>query len=158
MALATKAPQPPPDPDLYEADYYAWLMHNAALIRAGRTNEADLAHIAEELEDMGRSERRALASHIGVLLMHLLKWQFQPDHRGSSWRGSIYNSRRAIGKLVAESRSLRGRLHEIVQAEHEDARYNAANETGLSESVFPEFCPYGVDQVLSDGFWPAPPV
>lgn len=152
MTLAYKTP--PQQPDLYETDYYAWLVENAALIRAGRVGEADLANIAEELEDTGRSEKRAIGSHIQVLLLHLLKWRFQPGNRGSSWRGSIYNARSSIKDLLGESPSLRPKLPGFLDDRYPMARFNAANETGLGESTFPETCPFTVEQVRNDGFWP----
>lgn len=154
MALAYKTTPPAPAPDLHETDFYAWLSHNATLIRAGRVSEADLANIAEELEDMGRSDKRALGSHIGVLLPHLLKWQYQPAQRSNSWRGSIYNARRAIAKLLKESPSLRGLMPPLMVDEYPDARYNALIETGLPEDAFPIVCPYSIEAMLDKGFWP----
>lgn len=154
MGLAKKIPSPPPIADLYEADYSRWLFENARLLREGRFSEADIENIAEELEDMGRSEKRAVGSHIAVILTHLLKWQFQPDHRSSSWRGSIHNARRATAKLLNESPSLRPQITDMIAAEYEDARYNAILETGLAEGTFPLTCPYTPEQVLDPDFWP----
>jgi hypothetical protein len=156
MGLAKKISSPPPIADLYEADYSRWLFENARLLREGRFSEADIENIAEELEDMGRSERRAVASHLGVLLMHLLKWQFQPDHRSSSWRGSIHNARRAIAKLLNESPSLRPLMPDMIAVEYEDARYNAILETGLADGTFPLDCPYTPERVLDPDFWTEP--
>jgi hypothetical protein len=103
---------------------------------------------------MGRSERRALASHLCVLLHHLLKWQYQPSQRSGSWRGSVYNARRSAIKLLSESPSLRARLPELVSDEYPHARFNAANETGLPEADFPWECPYDVEALTDEGFWP----
>jgi hypothetical protein len=152
--LPPESPRPEHPGDLYERDYAAWLFHNAALIRAGRFAEVDIANVAEELEDMGRSETRAVGSHIAAILMHLLKWQFQPQQRSSGWRGSAYNARRAFERLLEESPSLRRRVPDLVTSRYRDARYNAVNETGLPEAVLPEDCPYTPEQVLDDGFWP----
>ncbi|NBC48293.1 MAG: DUF29 family protein [Gammaproteobacteria bacterium] len=140
--------------DLYERDYYRWLSQNAAWLRQGRLSEIDAEHLAEELEDMGRSEARALASHFSVLMLHLLKWQYQPDQRSSSWRGSIFNARRAIAKLLRDSPSLRRRLADLILDEYPDARFNAANETGLDEQLFPEECPYALADLLDTDYWP----
>jgi hypothetical protein len=140
--------------DLYETDYSRWLFENARLLREGRFSEADIANVVEELEDMGRSEYRAVASHMGVLLLHLLKWEHQPQYRSSSWRGSVFNARRAIAKRLQDSPSLRSRLGAAIAEEYGDARFNAANETGLAESKFPLDCPYAVEQVLDKDFWP----
>lgn len=154
MALAQKTSQPVSEIDLYEADYYAWLVHNAGLIRAGRVSEADLENIAEELEDMGRSEKRALGSHFVVLLQHLLKWQLQPKRRSKSWRLTIDNARDTIAELLGESPSLRRRVPEFIAGKFPLARRNAITETGLPESGVPETCPYTPEQVLDPTCWP----
>jgi hypothetical protein len=140
--------------ELYELDYARWLFENAALLRAGRLDALDAENIAEELEVMERSEGRAIRSHLRVLITHLLKWEYQADQRSSSWRGSIYNARRAIEQRLRESPSLRRGLPEFIAEVHADAIFNAANETGLPESTFPERCPYAIDQLLSTDFWP----
>ena len=154
MALATKAPQPTPDPELYETDYYAWLMHNAALIRAGRASEADLENIAEELEDTGRSEKRALGSHFVVLLQHLLEWQRQPKRCSNSWRLSIDNARDAIDELLGEGPTLRRRVPELIEGKFPLARRNAITVTGLPDSGVPETYPFTPEQVLDPSDWP----
>jgi hypothetical protein len=140
--------------ELYEQDYVRWLLENAALLRSGQLEALDVTNIAEELEDMARSDVRAVGSHLAVVMLHLLKWQHQPAQRSSSWRGSIYNSRTAVVDLLNESPSLRSRLPELVTRHYPRARFNAANETGLPESTFPERCPYTIDQLLSTDFWP----
>lgn len=154
MALALKTAAPAPVAGLYESDYSQWLFDNARLLEQRRFAEADIANICEELRDMGRSEYRAVASLMGVLLLHLLKWEFQPQQRGNSWRGSIHNARRGIAKRLKDSPSLRARLAEALMEEYPDARYSAANETGLSESGFSVKCPYTIEQVLDPTFWP----
>ncbi|HEY3718618.1 MAG TPA: DUF29 domain-containing protein [Roseiarcus sp.] len=73
----------------YDSDFYAWANEQAALLRAGRLGQADIEHIAQEIESMGRTEKRELVSRLRVLLVHLLKWRFQPTGRGSSWKASI---------------------------------------------------------------------
>jgi hypothetical protein len=156
MALAHKTPPPEPVADLYETDYSRWLFENARLLREGRFSEVDIANVVEELEDMGRSEKRALRSHIAVLLVHLLKWQVQPANRSSSWRGSIYNARDAIHELLSESPSLRNRLPELIADRFPIARRNAINETELPESSFPLDCPFDIGQLLKTDYWPEP--
>ena len=139
---------------LYERDYVDWLQKNAALLRAGRLDALDAENLAEELEDMGRSDVRALGSHLTVVMLHLLKWQYQPQARSSSWRGSIYNGRAAIADLLDDSPSLRQRLTGLVTRNYPRARYNAANETGLPEASFPAECPYSIDALLDLAHWP----
>ena len=154
MALARKTPPLEPAADLYETDYSRWLFENARLLREGRFSEADIANVVEELEDMGRSEKRALGSHISVLLLHLLKWQDQAANRSSSWRGSIYNARDAIQELLSESPNLRNRLPEPIADRFPITRRNAINETDLPESSFPVDCPFDIGQLLDTNFWP----
>jgi hypothetical protein len=95
---------------LYERDLYAWATRNAALLRAGRWAEVDRMNIAEELESMGRSERRALGSRLAVLLMHWLKWRYQPERRGRSWRATIREQQRQVARLLVDNPSLRPRI------------------------------------------------
>lgn len=140
--------------ELYEQDYVRWLFENAALLRNRQLEALDVENIAEELEDMARSDVRALGSHLAVVMLHLLKWEHQPGHRSSGWRGSIYNGRTAVRDLLEDSPSLRNRLPELVARQYPRARYNAANETGLPESTFPDTCPYTIDQLLSTDYWP----
>ncbi len=139
---------------LYETDLYAWTTRNAALIRAGRLSEVDLMNVAEELESMGRSERRALSSRLAVLLMHLLKWRHQPERRGNSWRATIKEQRRQVQKLLTESPSLRPELASILLDAYEGAVLAAVAETDLDESTFPEVCPFTVEQALAPDYWP----
>jgi hypothetical protein len=138
----------------YDDDLVAWALTNAALLRAGRLSEVDADHLAEELEDLGKSERRALCSHMRVLVQHLLKWQFQPGLRGPSWRLSIENARREIQVILEDSPSLRPVADTCLHKEYPAARRNAVVESGLAESPFPASCPYGADEVLAEGFWP----
>jgi hypothetical protein len=138
----------------YDRDFYAWAMENAALLRQGRPDRADLANIAEELESIGKSERRELFSRMRVLVGHLLKWQCQPDQRSSDWRGTIGEQRNAIEDVLADSPSLRGRVAAALAEAYPKARRLAALETGLPLGRFPESCPYRADQVLPTDFWP----
>ena len=92
---------------LYEQDFYAWANEQAALLRSGRVSDADLEHIAEEIESMGRSEKRELISRLKLLLAHLLKWQFQPTLRGNSWRLTIEEQRRDVAEHLADNPSLK---------------------------------------------------
>ena len=88
---------------LYDRDFYAWANEQAALLRAGKLMEADIQNIAEEIESMGRSEKRELVSRLTVLLLHLLKWQFQPGLRGTSWRLSIENTRYQLEEHIEDN-------------------------------------------------------
>jgi len=141
------------EPVAYDRDYHAWLLESAALLREGQLPEVDLAQLAEELEDMGRSERRAIESYLKVLIVHLLKWQHQPERRGSSWQLSITNARDAISRRLHESPSLRPQLPEMVTERYPNARQHTALETGLAPSELPQSCPFSVAQLLDDAYW-----
>jgi hypothetical protein len=140
---------------LYDADFYAWANEQAALLRAGRLSEADLAHIAEEIESMGKTEKRELVSRLTVLLLHLLKWTHQPHLRGNSWRLSIANARDEIADLLAENPSLMPQLGELLASAYRYARRKAAIETDSQEAAFPAQCPWSFETAMDEAFWPA---
>lgn len=139
----------------YEQDFYTWLMQNAALIRQGRFDEIDAENIAEELEGMAKRDRRQLMSRLAVLLMHLLKWQFQPGKRSSSWELTIIEQRRRVEELLKDSPSLKYQLEERLAEAYEIAILKAARETGLARQTFPPGCPYTLDEALDDTFYPS---
>lgn len=99
---------------LYETDLYAWANENAALLRAGELDRIDLLHLAEELESMGRSERRALENRLAVLLTHLLKWRYQSALRGTSWRVTIKEQRLQVQRLLRDNPSLQPQLPALI--------------------------------------------
>jgi Domain of unknown function DUF29. len=138
----------------YKQDFYAWAMRNAELIRQKRFLEVDAEHIAEELECMGKSEKRELISRLTVLLVHLLKWQFQPERHGSSWIETIVNQRREIQLLLEDSPSLRFEIDQRLERTYMLARQDAAQETGIDKKQFPEACPYSFAQAMDADFWP----
>lgn len=139
---------------LYEIDFYAWTRQQSQFLKAGLLNEIDIHHLIEELDDVGKSERRALESHLRNLLLHLLKWQFQPQLRGSSWRQSIRNARIAVDKIVKDSPSLKSLIIIAIQDEYANAKADAVDETGLNEAYFPSVCPYSEADLLNKDFWP----
>lgn len=140
--------------DLYDRDFFQWATVNADLLRAGRFAEADIDHIAEEVEDMGKSQRRALESRLEVLLAHLLKWQFQPGGRNSSWRATIRLQRSKIHKLLREMPSLHKIAPQELPEAYENAVLLAASETDLPEASFPAACPFALDLILDPEFFP----
>ncbi|MBJ7416809.1 MAG: DUF29 domain-containing protein [Niveispirillum sp.] len=139
---------------LYEKDFYAWANQQAALLRAGKLDAADIANIAEEIESMGRTEKRELVSRLAVLLLHLLKWQFQPGLRSRSWTLTVRQQRRQLLRHMKDNPSLKGTLAESIDEAYGDAVIAAERETGLSSYTFPATCPFTYDQMADDGFWP----
>ena len=142
----------PAEPDLYDVDVIAWAEQQAALLRAGRLEELDIAHIAEEIEDVGKSEQRELASRMTVLLMHLLRWRYQPERRGSSWRNTIAAQRHAIAVRIKRTPSLQATLRDPAWWEGvwADAVAAATAETGLGD--FPAVCPWPIS-AIQDTTW-----
>lgn len=140
--------------DLYEADFHAWAEEQVRLLRGGQLDDADLVHIAEEIETLGASERRELESRLKILLMHLLKWGYQPDGRSSGWIGTIDEQRDQIDSLLRQSPSLRRLVPEYLDYAYPKARRSASHETGLAQEDFPQQCPFTVPQVLDPEFWP----
>lgn len=138
----------------YEQDFHAWTQQQAQLLRAGQLADVDLAHIAEEIETLGASERRELESRLKVLLLHLLKWQYQPEQRSSGWAGTIDEQRDQIDTLLRQSPSLRRLVREYLQYAYPKARRAAARETDLAPKTFPEACPYAENDVFNAEFWP----
>ena len=142
---------------LYDEDFYAWANEQAALLRSGRLAEADIAHIAEEIESMGKTEKRELINRLKVLLMHLLKWQLQPTFQGNSWRLTIEEQRREVVDHLADNPSLKAKLSETMDAAYGTAVLAAARETGMDRRAFPATCPWAYEQVIDDSFWPKTP-
>jgi Domain of unknown function DUF29 len=131
----------------YDADFYAWTQAQAGALRAKDWKALDLEHLAEEIESLGVSDRRTIRSHLRILLMHRLKWTYQPDKRSESWRSSMYTARIFIEETVQDSPSLRGFLPEALTWAYIRARQDAAAETNLPLSTFPETCPWSLDQL-----------
>jgi hypothetical protein len=138
----------------HDTDFYSWTQEQAALLRQGRLNELDIAHLIEEVEDMGRSEKRELESRLAVLLMHLLKWQYQPERRGNSWEGTIRVQRKSLKKVLKQNPGLKPSLSESLWDSYDDARLLAMKKTGLPLKTFPTECPWILERVLDDEFWP----
>lgn len=134
---------------LYETDETAWLERTAELLRAGRLSEVDTRNLAEYLTDMAKRDRREVFSRLVVLLAHLLKWQFQPDRRSRSWLLTILKQQRELRQLL-ESKTLRLHAAAIMAEAYDHARKEAAAETGLSRTTFPEECPWNLETALTD--------
>ncbi|HVW57647.1 MAG TPA: DUF29 domain-containing protein [Rhizobiaceae bacterium] len=138
-----------------EADYARWCDEQGALLRSGKLDAIDRENLAEEIESLGRSERREIESRLNILLLHLLKWKFQSEKRKSGWKGSILEARRQLRRILAESPSLKNYPAQILREEYEIARLKAADETGLGEDNFPQECPFTMDDIFDETFLPA---
>jgi hypothetical protein len=138
-----------------QQDFYAWTQQQADLLRSRQFNKVDLEHLIEEVESLGNSELRELESRLTVLLMHLLKWQYQAHFQTRSWVLTIKEQRRRIVKRLQQSSSLKSRFDEIIIDAYELARGDAADETGIPESNFPVACPWIYTQIVDMEFWPS---
>lgn len=133
---------------LYEQDFYQWTQQMAAVLRNSHFDQLDIGNIAEEIESLGRSDRRELKSRLTVLLMHLLKWRYQPEQRSNSWRATILEQRMQILDLLSESPSLVSYLKGEVDWCYNNAKSLAAAKTGLTLATFPQDCPYLLTEAL----------
>ena len=141
----------------YEADYAQWCAEQGALLREGRLSDLDRENLAEEIESLGRSDKREIRKRLGILLAHLLKWQFQADKRKAGWLLTIREQRRQIKSLTEESPSLKTLPRKELGRQFELARQDALDETGLPEVIFPQDCPYTIGEVLDSDYFPGPP-
>lgn len=139
---------------LHDLDFYTWTHRQAELLREGRFDELDAEHLIEELESMGARERRELTNRLAVLLAHLLKWQYQPERRGSSWRRTIKIQRIEVNDLLADNPGLKSEMAEIFAKAYAKARVLATDETRFDERVFPVGPGFTLDEALNPEFLP----
>ncbi|MEH2091335.1 DUF29 domain-containing protein [Nostoc sp.] len=140
--------------DLYEQDFYLWIQTTAELLKQGRLTELDLENLIDEIETMGRSEKKALRSNLEVVLMHLLKYKYQAEKRSGSWRATIREHRKRIRQALEESPSLKPYFDEVFELCYDDARLLAVDETELHLATFPEQSPFTPEQALDPDFLP----
>lgn len=140
--------------NLYENDFYAWTKEQADLLRNQSWEQVDLPNLVEEIESLGRQERRELRNQLGILLGHLLKWHYQPSHRSNSWRATIREQRREVYRLLQENPSLKPYLPEALGLSYESGVDLAVRETEMDYSTFPADCPYILEQILETTFLP----
>ena len=140
----------------YKSDIIAWANEQAALLRSGNFSAIDIENIAEEIEDVGKSEQRELSSRMAVLLSHLLKWQYQSSHRTPSWERTIEEQRKSINRRLKKTPSLKVSLENSDWWEDAwgDAVTDAAKETDLKFSILPRDCPWTKEQIMKDDFFP----
>jgi hypothetical protein len=143
--------------DLYEHDYYTWTGAQAQALRERKVSGLDWDNLAEEVEDLGKAERHRLESHLESLLMHLLKWAYQPQRRSRSWSNSIEEHRFRVHRVLRDNPGLKAKLPEIFANAYDTARFAARRETALNLSTFPESCRWSLDDTMRSDFWPEGP-
>jgi hypothetical protein len=141
--------------ELYDRDFYEWTHTTAALLRAAKIYEIDLEVLAEEIESLGKSQQNALESRLEKLVLHLIKWRYQPEKRvhGHSWEDTIREQRRRLSRLLSQNPSLRQIVPSVVAESYAYVRQRASLQTRLPLSIFPETCPWTVEQILGNDFW-----
>lgn len=138
----------------YETDFYKWTNEQARLLKAGKFDQIDIENIVEELETLGRGEKRELVNRLAVLLAHLLKWQLQPERRGKSWRATIEEQRRQLKKHLKEDPSLKPFLNEAIEDAHLSAIAELVRVTPFEKKDLPDSCPYSIEQIFDDEYLP----
>ncbi len=138
----------------YEQDFYGWTQEQAALLKAGRLNDLDIANLIEEVEAMGRSEKRELESRLTVLLVHLLKWKYQSNRRCRSWQLTIKTQRIDFLKVLRDNPGLKTGLEQSMVDAYQLATIKASQETGLDEAIFPSVCPWDLSDTIKQDFYP----
>ena len=141
----------------YKSDFYAWTQQQIKLLKAQAWHSLDVQNLVEELEDLGRRERQELRNRLSVLLGHLLKWQFHPQHRSNSWLATIREQRDQLVILLDENPSLKPYLIEALSIAYKLGLSIAVRETGLPYETFPLECPYPLAKVLNEAFLPNSP-
>lgn len=142
---------------LYEADFYAWTQEQAELLRHHQWSKLDLPNLIEEIESLGKQQRQELRNRLSILIGHLLKWHYQYQRRSRSWLATIRIQRRETQELLQENPSLKPYLLEVLQKAYKNGKDLAVTETNLPYKTFPQDCPYTVDQILDDSFYPGEP-
>ncbi|MEH2013791.1 DUF29 domain-containing protein [Nostoc sp.] len=140
------------DKNLYEQDFYLWTQTIAHQLKENNFHEIDIPNLIEEIESMGRSEKRELKNRLIVLLMHLLKWQYQPEKRSESWRSTISEQRICIETLLEDSPSLQPLLTEVFEDCYQKARLKASDETGIKLNFFPKESPFRLEETLKNSY------
>jgi hypothetical protein len=138
----------------YDKDFYAWTQHNAQLLRKRKLSEIDIENIAEEIESMGKSEKRELINRLAVLLAHLLKWKFQPVRQCKSWELTIKEQRMELIDLLKDSPSLKHELENKLSHAYQRALLMAEKETGLEQKKFPKKSPFSLEKILQENYFP----
>jgi Domain of unknown function DUF29 len=145
-----------PADDLYDTDFFNWTQTQAALIRQKRWSALDLENLAEEVELMGGSQRSEIFNRLAIVMEHLLKWEFQPEHRKYGWKASISEQRSCLEEILRSSPSLKRFPTETFDRSYRLARIRASSDTGILERLFPAECPYALADILDHRFYPGP--
>ncbi|HBY75686.1 MAG TPA: DUF29 domain-containing protein, partial [Cyanobacteria bacterium UBA11148] len=142
----------------YETDFYAWTQEQAKLLQQGAWEHLDIVNLVDEIESLGKQQRQELRNRLGVLLGHLLKWEFQPNKRSKSWFVTLREQRRRVSEVLKENPSLKPYLPEALQKAYKDGLDLAVRETPLTDKDFPVECLYSIECILDSNFFPGEPI
>ena len=140
----------------YDLDFHAWTLAQADALRRRSANEVDWENVAEEMESLGKQQVAELRSRLEVLLVHLLKWAWQPERRGRSWSNTIREQRSRVLRHVGDNPSLKPVLPTTFVEAYEDARFQASTEMDIDVDLLPEQSPFTLAQARDEAFWPEP--
>ena len=139
---------------LYETDFYQWTETTAQLLKEKKFDELELDNLIEEIKELGSSQKKAVASNLRILLLHLLKWAYQPTNRDKGWLGSINEHRRRLLDDFEESPSLKRYFDEAFDKCDRKAKEDASIEMRIDVALLPKTCPFSQDDVLQVGWLP----
>lgn len=139
---------------LYEKDFNLWIEQTVNQLKKGNLTDLDIENLIEEIDSMGRSDKREIYSRLKVLLMHLLKWKYQPEKRTPSWVNTIDEQREQLELILKDSPSLKPYFRDILLECYQKAVRAASNETHLSPQTFPVDCPFNLEQILNPDYLP----
>ena len=142
--------------DLYDTDFFNWTQAQAALIRQKRWSALDLENLAEEMELMGGSQKSEIFNRLAVILEHLLKWEYQPEHRKYGWKATLQEQRICLHEVLRSSPSLKRHPAEVLDRSYRLGRIRASSDTGILERLFPAECPYKLTDALDHNYYPGP--
>ena len=137
---------------LYETDFYRWTIEQSRLLALGKLEGLDLVNLVEEIESLGKQQQQELRNRLGILLGHILKWEYQPEKRSKSWRVTIRGQRREIKFLLAKNPSLKSYLNEAISLAYMQGVDLVVEETPLDDQDLPQVCPYQIEQIFDASF------
>jgi hypothetical protein len=136
----------------YEQDFYAWTQAQSELLRLGKWQSLDIENLAEEIESLGKQQKQELRNRLGILIGHLLKWEYQPLLRGKSWKFTIIEQRDEVLDILQENPSLKPYLDQAIQKGFRQGINLVLRETPLDYADLPSECPYAIAQILDPKF------
>jgi hypothetical protein len=138
--------------NLYEIDFYAWTQQQSEFLALGKWEDLDIKNLVEEIESLGKQQKQELRNRLGVLIGHLLKWDYQPELRGKSWKSTIREQRKQVQLLLKDNPSLKSYLDEAAIDAYELGLALVVRETPLDYQNLPSECPYAIAQILDPEF------